>query len=40
MIIKNGQVFQEDGSFRIQDLYIEDHKIVSGEGEVFEDLFF
>ena len=36
MIIKNGQVFQEDGSFRIQDLYIEDHKIVSGEGEVFD----
>ena len=29
MIIQGGMVFQEDGSFRRQDLYIEDHRIVS-----------
>ena len=28
MIIKNGEVFQEDGSFRLQDLYVENHRIV------------
>ncbi len=27
MIIKNGAVFEEDGNFRIRDIYIEDHKI-------------
>ena len=27
MIIKNGAVFEEDGTFRIRDIYIEDHKI-------------
>ena len=34
MIIKNGEVFQEDGSFQVQDLYIENHKIVAEESEV------
>ena len=34
MIIKNGEVFQEDGSFQIQDLYVENHKIVATEAEV------
>ena len=34
MIIKNGEVFQEDGSFKVQDLYVEDHKIVATEAEV------
>ena len=34
MIIKNGQVFQEDGSFQVQDLYVENHKIVASESEV------
>lgn len=34
MIIKNGQVFQEDGSFQVQDLYVENHKIVASEAEV------
>ena len=34
MIIKNGQVFQEDGSFKVQDLYVENHKIVASESEV------
>lgn len=34
MIIKNGAVFQEDGSFRVQDLYVNDHKIVASEEEV------
>lgn len=29
MIIKNGSVFQEDGSFQVQDLYMEQHKLVS-----------
>ena len=29
MIIKNGEVFQEDGSFRLQDLYVENHRIVA-----------
>ena len=29
MIIKNGEVFQEDGSFRLQDLYEENHRIVA-----------
>lgn len=30
MVIQNGMVFQEDGEFHRQDLYIEDHRIVSG----------
>ena len=34
MIIKNGEVFQEDGSFRLQDLYVENHRIVASEDEV------
>ena len=34
MIIRNGEVFQEDGSFKVQDLYVENHKIVAGEEEV------
>ena len=36
MIIKNGEVFQEDGSFRLQDLYVENHRIVASEDEVME----
>lgn len=34
MIIKNGQVFQEDGSFQVQDIYVENHRIVASEAEV------
>lgn len=34
MIIKNGAVFQEDGTFQVQDLYVENHKIVGSEAEV------
>ena len=34
MIIRNGNVFQEDGSFRKRDLYVKDGKLVSGEAEV------
>ena len=34
MIIKNGEVFQEDGSFRLRDLYVENHRIVASEDEV------
>ena len=38
MIIKNGEVFQEDGSFRLQDLYVENHRIcllyTSNEGKL------
>lgn len=34
MIIKNGSVFQEDGTFKNCDVYINDHKIVSSEKEV------
>ena len=34
MIIRNGNVFQEDGSFRKMDLYVEDGRLVSGEAEV------
>lgn len=41
MIIKNGAVFQEDGTYKIQDIYIKDHKIVespeeAGGGEVID----
>ena len=31
MIIKNGNVFQEDGSFCKKDVYIRDHQIVEAE---------
>ncbi len=34
MIIKNGLVFQEDGSFAKKDLYIENGRFVSAEAEV------
>lgn len=34
MIIRNGSVFQEDGSYRIQDVYIENGYIVTSEQEV------
>ncbi|MDO4339463.1 MAG: N-acetylglucosamine-6-phosphate deacetylase [Eubacteriales bacterium] len=34
MIIKNGEVFQEDGSFQVKDIYVENHKIVASQEEV------
>lgn len=34
MIIRNGLVFQEDGTFAKKDLYVENHKIVSSPEEV------
>lgn len=34
MIIRNGLVFQEDGKYKIKDIYIENHKIVLSEKEV------
>ena len=34
MIIKNGLVFQEDGSFVKKDLYIKNGRFVSTEAEV------
>ena len=34
MIIKNGSVFQEDGTFEKKDLYVENGKIVSSIEEV------
>ena len=34
MIIRNGNVFQEDGSYRKMDLYVENGRIVSSEEEV------
>ena len=34
MIIKNGLVFQEDGSFAKKVLYIENGRFVSAEAEV------
>lgn len=34
MIIRNGEVFQEDGTFQVKDIYVENHKIVAGESEV------
>lgn len=34
MIIRNGAVFQENGTFQIQDLYVENHRIVSDESQV------
>lgn len=37
MIIKNGLIFTEEGSFVNQDLYIDKDKIVmNGEGEVLD----
>ena len=34
MIFQGGMVFQEDGSFRRQDVYIEGHRIVSGQEQL------
>lgn len=34
MIIKNGLVFQEDGSFKRMDLFVENHKLAASETEV------
>ena len=34
MIIKNGLVFQEDGSFVKKDLYIENGRLAASEAEV------
>ena len=34
MIIKNGNVFQEDGSYRICDLYVENGRIAASEADV------
>ena len=35
MIIKNASVFQEDGTFKTQDIYIEGDKIAeNGSGDV------
>lgn len=34
MIIRNGNVFQEDGSYRKMDLYVENGRIVSDGTEV------
>ena len=34
MIIRNGNVFQEDGSSRKMDLYVENGRIVSSEEEL------
>lgn len=34
MIIKNGAVFQEDGTFRKETLYIENHKLKASEEEI------
>ena len=36
MIIKNGFVFQEDGTFEKKDLFIEAGKIVSSSQEVLD----
>ncbi len=33
MIIKNGFVFQEDGTFLQKDLYVENDRIVASEAE-------
>lgn len=32
MIIKNGNVFQEDGSYKVTDLYIENGRIAGFRG--------
>lgn len=34
MIIRNGEVFGEDGKFTVRDLYVENHRIVASEEEV------
>lgn len=34
MIIRNGAVFQEDGSFQVRDIYVENHRIVADETQV------
>ena len=34
MIIRNGKVFQEDGTYREMDLYVEKGRLVSCEQEV------
>ena len=34
MIIRNGLIFQEDGTFRKEDVYIENHKITDSEDKV------
>lgn len=34
MIIRNGTVFEEDGTFRVRDVYVDNHKIVSTKEEV------
>ena len=34
MIIKNGNVFQEDGSYKVTDLYVENGRLVASEEEV------
>lgn len=34
MIIKNGAVFQEDGTFQVKDVYIENHRVVNSEKDV------
>lgn len=36
MIIKNGRVFQEDGTFAEKDLYIEGKRFVSTKEEVID----
>ena len=37
MIIKNASVFQEDGTFKTQDIYIEGDKIAeNGSGDVLD----
>lgn len=36
MIIRNGAVFKEDGTFRMEDVYVRDHKIVASR-ELAED---
>ena len=37
MIIKNASVFQEDGTFKTQDIYVEGDKIAeSGSGDVID----
>ncbi len=34
MIIRNGQVFEEDGTFSQRDVYVENHRIVGSESKV------
>ena len=34
MIIKNGKVFQKDGSYKVTDLYVENGRIVASADEV------